>query len=73
VEGHVRLEIAVGVDLDLVAGGRVETDLKRRRVGIDVEDENRAAAVRSRRKDVQVCEVSPRILGVEMIGHERSP
>jgi hypothetical protein len=72
-EGDVGLEIAVGVDLELVAGIRIEAGFERRRVGIDVQDENRPIAASGRRKDVQVGDVGPRIRRISVIRHRSPP
>jgi hypothetical protein len=44
VERDICFEIAVGVDLDLVARGRVEGDLAGRRLGVEGEDQDRAGS-----------------------------
>jgi len=51
VKGDVGLEIAVGVDPQLVAGERINTGFERGRVGIDVQHEHRPIAAAGRRKD----------------------
>jgi hypothetical protein len=72
VERDVGLEVAVGVDLELVAGGRVEAGLGRGRAGVDVQDEHGPIVPRSR-EGVQVGDVGPRIRRVPVIRHRPPP
>jgi hypothetical protein len=51
VEGDVGLEVAIGIDLELVASGRIEAALERGRVGVDVHDKHRSIAAAGRLED----------------------
>jgi hypothetical protein len=69
MKGDIRLEIAVGVDLQLVARVRVNHGARLGRVRVDVQHEDRSTGVARTLKDEQVRDVGPRVWGVAVVCH----